>query len=39
VEESSETDSSVDKTSQETQDAGRLIKYGLCMNIAVMGYI
>lgn len=39
VEESSETDSSVDKTSHETQDAGRLIKYGLCMNIAVLGYI
>jgi hypothetical protein len=39
VEESSETDSSDDKTSQETEDAGKLLKYGLCMNTAVWGYI
>jgi len=39
VEESSETDSFDDKTSQQTQNAGRLFKYSLCMNMAVLGYI
>jgi hypothetical protein len=33
VEESSETDSSDDKTSQEIQNAGRLFKCGLCIGL------
>jgi len=38
-EESSEMDSSDDKISQRTQDAERLFKYTLCMNISTEIYI